>query len=95
MTTAVRVKVVMGDFVAEEDIVPGHEAEGQVRLEFNPSMNREVAVAKALMASAVRYTDEAGNDPRLTALSKTAIEEASMWMVKSVTAKEAVPKQAA
>ena len=86
MTTVVNVHVSQGDFQPREDIVVGDVAAHQVRLEFNPNQMPEVAVMKALCAAGIRYIDEKGGDPRLTALAKTALEEGSMWAVKSITA---------
>ena len=86
MTTVVKVHVSQGDFQPEEQIVVGQEAEDQVRLEFNPNQNEEVALMKALCAAGINYVSRNGGDPRLTALAKTSLEEASMWAVKSITA---------
>ena len=87
MATEVKVKVAMGDLPAEEFIIhPGQDAERKVRLEFNPNQNPEVALMKAICAAGIAYVDRTGGDPRLTALAKTTLEEASMWAVKSITA---------
>ena len=86
MTTVVKVHVSQGDFQPEEDIVVGDEAENLVRLEFNPNQHEEVALMKAICAAGIEYVSHTGGDPRLTALAKTTLEEASMWAVKSITA---------
>ena len=56
-----------------------------VRAEFNPSGNDDVMVLKILGATLIRAANELGKDGRLTALARTAAEEATMWAVKSAT----------
>ena len=60
--------------------------EKQVRLDFNPSNSDNVTLVKVCAAVMLEAIEQTGRDPRLTALAKTAVEEASMWAVKSATA---------
>lgn len=57
-----------------------------VRTDFNPSALGSVERIKMLAAALINETEDAGGDPRLTAIAKTTIEEAAMWAVKSATA---------
>ena len=57
-----------------------------VRTRFNPSDSSDVDQLKALAAAFINKIEHSGKDPRLTALAKTAAEEAAMWAVKSATA---------
>ena len=56
-----------------------------VRTGFNPSHSGSVDRLKTLAAAFINEVEVAGKDGRLTALAKTAAEEAAMWAVKSVT----------
>ena len=61
------------------------EGEYRVGVSFNPGKNPDVDHIKAEAATLIDFVLENGNDPRLSALAATAIEEAAMWGVKSVT----------
>lgn len=57
----------------------------QVRYSFNPDARVDVDELKVLLAAFISAVDEHGKDGRLSALARTAAEEASMWGVKSAT----------
>lgn len=59
---------------------------GLVRTDFNPSNNTGVDRLKALSAALINEIEVQGKDGRLSALARTAAEEAAMWAVKSATA---------
>lgn len=60
-----------------------------VRADFNVATGdaaEDVDRLKALGAAFINEVDHVGNDPRLTAIARTKIEEATMFAVKSATA---------
>ena len=72
------------------NVSPDQEDLDQVRVTHLPEDESasSVAILKVVAASFIGIVDNYGLDPRLTALAKTAVEEASMWAVKSVTSNE-------
>ena len=86
MTTVVTVHHVEGEHQHECRILPTDADLEQVRALFNPSNNEEVCTLKHLAAAYLAAITKYGGDGRLTALARTAVEEASMWAVKSATA---------
>lgn len=52
---------------------------------FNPSGNGKVDYIKERAANLIDYVRSNGQDDRCTALAITALEEAAMWAVKSIT----------
>ena len=57
-----------------------------IRATFNPSGSSGVDRLKALAAALINEIDVQSKDGRLSALARTAAEEAAMWAVKSATA---------
>ena len=68
--------------------------EKRIRTDFNPSNNDDVSTLKANCAFIINSMhpcmEDADNKEvrRLVALGHTAIEEAAMWYVKALTAKD-------
>ena len=61
--------------------------ENRVRVDFNPSQNRDVTEIKERTADLINICEGLkGKDARLAALAQTAYEEAAMWAVKAATA---------
>jgi len=56
-----------------------------VGVEFNPSGNPKVHDVKVAAAALIDMIDAVGKDERTKALALTAVEEAAMWAVKSIT----------
>ena len=61
------------------------EGEYRVGISFNPGGNEKVTEIKRLAAKLIDYVADHGQDARCTSLAQTALEEAAMWAVKSVT----------
>ncbi len=52
---------------------------------FDSDRHGPVEHVKRISADLIDYVRNEGRDPRCTALAVTAIEQASMWAVKSIT----------
>jgi hypothetical protein len=73
-----------------EDVKEYSQSLGQhlVGTDFNPSCSPGVITVKEGMAAMIDFISKHGKDPRCTAISITHLENAAMWMVKSLTKPE-------
>jgi hypothetical protein len=61
------------------------EGEYRVGVSFNPSNNPKVDYVKLQAANLIDFVLKEGADPRTASLAATALEDAAMWAVKSIT----------
>ena len=64
------------------------DGEYRVDITFNPADNPDVDHIKSEAAALIDFVLEHGKNLRVSEIAATAIENAAMWAVKSVTKKE-------
>ena len=67
---------------------PMSKGKYRVGVNFNPGGHEQVTHIKQVVADLIDYIDEHGANNRCTSLCQTALEDAAMWGVKSVTKPE-------